>query len=179
MATAESVKAKIQNLIATANGATGNADTDLTTAVNSLIAGFGTGGGGDVSGIYMAKITPSSDVSSLTIQHNLGTTDILLAACFVETLGDITPTFNGALGKWWAKTDIPNNRSGVGFDTLAGYSAANAYATLSAPTSLSYWDKVKDENNFVFWQAGSAASKYITGVTYTVIIMAASAFVGV
>lgn len=46
MATAESVKAKIQNLIATANEATGNADADLTAAVNSLIAGFGTGGGG-------------------------------------------------------------------------------------------------------------------------------------
>lgn len=46
MATAESVKAKIQILIDTANAATGNADTDLTTAVNSLVAGFGQGGGG-------------------------------------------------------------------------------------------------------------------------------------
>lgn len=46
MSTAESVKAKIQNLIDTANAATGNADTDLTTAVNSLVAGFGQGGGG-------------------------------------------------------------------------------------------------------------------------------------
>lgn len=179
MATAESVKAKIQGLINTANETTGGADTDLISAVNTLAAGFGQGGGGDVSGIYMAKITPSSNMSSLTIQHNLGTTDILIAACFVETFGDITPTFNGALGKWWAKTDIPNNRSGVGFDTLAAYNTANAYATLNAPTSRSYWDEVKDENTFEFWQAGSSTAKYITGVTYTVIIVAASVFSGV
>ena len=134
---------------------------------------------GGASGIYMAKITPSSDMFSLTIQHNLGTTDILLAACFAETLGDVVPTFNGALGKWWAKTDIPNNRSAVGFNTLAAYNTANAYAILGAPSSSGYWDNVKDENTFVFGQAGSSAAKYITGVTYTVIIMAASAFSGV
>ena len=43
MATADSVKSKLQELIDTANAATGNADTDLTTAVNSLVAGFGQG----------------------------------------------------------------------------------------------------------------------------------------
>lgn len=47
MATAESVKAKIQGLIDTANEATGNGDTDLTAAVGALVAGFGQGGGGD------------------------------------------------------------------------------------------------------------------------------------
>lgn len=44
MATAESVRAKIQGLIGTANATTGNADSDLTTAVNALVAGFGQGG---------------------------------------------------------------------------------------------------------------------------------------
>ena len=43
MATAESVKQKIQGLISNANNTTGNTDTTLTDAVNSLIAGFGTG----------------------------------------------------------------------------------------------------------------------------------------
>lgn len=43
MATAESVKAKIQNLIDAANQTTGNKDTDLTTAVEALIAGYGKG----------------------------------------------------------------------------------------------------------------------------------------
>lgn len=43
MATAESVKQKIQGLISNANNTTGNTDVTLTDAVNSLIAGFGTG----------------------------------------------------------------------------------------------------------------------------------------
>lgn len=43
MATAESVKQKIQGLISNANNTTGNTDATLTDAVNSLIAGFGTG----------------------------------------------------------------------------------------------------------------------------------------
>ena len=44
MATADSIKTKIQNLIATANETTGNTDTDLTSAVGSLIEGYGQGG---------------------------------------------------------------------------------------------------------------------------------------
>lgn len=51
MVTAESVKAKLQGLIATANAATGNADADLTAAVNALVAGFGQGGGGGLFGM--------------------------------------------------------------------------------------------------------------------------------
>ena len=43
MVTADSVKAKLQGLIDTANAATGNADADLTAAVNALAAGFGQG----------------------------------------------------------------------------------------------------------------------------------------
>lgn len=43
MATAESVKQKIQGLISNANNTTGNTDATLTNAVKSLIAGFGTG----------------------------------------------------------------------------------------------------------------------------------------
>ena len=50
MATAESVKAKLQNLLTLANGTTGNTDATLTAAVNALIAGFGQGGGGSGGG---------------------------------------------------------------------------------------------------------------------------------
>jgi hypothetical protein len=51
MVTADSVKAKLQGLIDTANAATGNADADLTAAVNALAAGFGQGGGGVAVGL--------------------------------------------------------------------------------------------------------------------------------
>lgn len=46
MATAESVKAKMRALIDVANATTGKSDTDLSSAVDSLIAGFGGSGGG-------------------------------------------------------------------------------------------------------------------------------------
>ena len=47
MATAESVKNKIIGLIAKANDKTGKTDPNLTTAVDSLVEGYGMGGGSD------------------------------------------------------------------------------------------------------------------------------------
>ena len=44
MATADSVKAKIQNLISKANSKTGRSDADMTNAVDALILGYGQGG---------------------------------------------------------------------------------------------------------------------------------------
>lgn len=44
MATAESVLAKIQALIDSANSTTGGSDTNLTAAINALIAGYNAGG---------------------------------------------------------------------------------------------------------------------------------------
>lgn len=78
MATAESVKAKLQNLITLANNTTGNTDATLTQAVNALIAGFGQGGGGDVTGLAydMGEFSYDEDkvIGYVTdpIPHNLG-----------------------------------------------------------------------------------------------------------
>ena len=44
MPTADSVKTKLQGLIATANETTGGNDTTLTAAVNTLVGGYGQGG---------------------------------------------------------------------------------------------------------------------------------------
>lgn len=179
MATADSVKAKMQGLIDSANTKTGGNDTTLTAAINALIAGFGSGGG--TSGIYMAKITPETDTDSLTITHNLGTTDILLAACWAETMGDIVPSLQSTtLGKIWTKTDIANNRGGTGNSNSISWNGTNSYATMGSPNMSGYWDKVTNENTFTFKRAGSNTNTYFTaGITLTVIIMAASAFSGV
>ena len=75
MVTAESVKAKLQGLIATANATTGNADADLTTAVHALVAGFGQGGGGLPDGIAECEVqtfTPEADTNeALTFSLNM------------------------------------------------------------------------------------------------------------
>lgn len=44
MATADSVKTKLQGLIAKANGTTGRSDATVTAAVDALISGYGQGG---------------------------------------------------------------------------------------------------------------------------------------
>lgn len=55
-------KNRIANLISAANAKTGNEDTDLTSAVGSLIAGFGQGG----SAMYAGTITlADKDMSDL------------------------------------------------------------------------------------------------------------------
>lgn len=180
MATADSVKAKMQGLIDTANAKTGGNDTTLTGAVNALIAGFGQGGGssGGASGIYMAKITPETDSLSIDVVHNLGTTDILFAAILVETFGDIVPTFNGTLAKFCAKSDIPfritSTENHDMFNNGVFYNATNAIAQPGSITSLIYTDVAIDENTFGFKRVASAY-KFIAGVTYTVIIVAANA----
>ena len=179
MSTAETVKAQLNALLNQANNTTGKTDTNLTAAIASLAAGFGHGGSGGTGGIYMAKVTPKTDSNELIIQHNLGTTDILLAAAFAETSGETTPSFNGALAKFWAKTDIPVRETAASaaqnYDSQFSYKTDASLAICGAPNSPSYRCRVVDKNTFEFERAGSAVAKYIAGVTYTVIIIAANA----
>lgn len=178
MATAESVKAQLQSLIDSANAATGNEDTDLTTAMAALIAGFGRGDSVDgTRGIYMAQITPAEDVDSLEIIHNLGTADVMLAAVWAKTLGGIVPVNNNTLAKFWAKTDVTTQRGGNGFSPGYGWNTTNSYATSQAPNTAAYETLAITENSVIFPRTGSGSGTvYLTGVTYTVIIIAASAF---
>lgn len=74
MATADSVKEKIQVLIEKANDATGNTDTDLTLAIDALVAGFGQGGIPGVTVVQGEYICGSSGsiASAIKLIHNLG-----------------------------------------------------------------------------------------------------------
>lgn len=67
MATADSVKTKIQGLIARANAATNGSDTNLTTALDRLIAGFGKGGGPYSDVTLLSTIEAPEDVSAIKI----------------------------------------------------------------------------------------------------------------
>ena len=182
MSTAETVKAQLTALLNQANNTTGKTDTNLTAAIASLAAGFGQGGsgGGSASGIYMAKVTPETDSIDLEIKHNLGTQDILIAVCFAETLGGIVPTFNGCLVKFFAKTDIAFKAYGTengtynNYNLNSLYNTTNKYAQGAGTSSKVNWDYVVDENTFIF-NRSSSTSKFIAGVTYTVIVIAANA----
>lgn len=64
MATADSVKAKIQSLISKANSKTGRTDTDMTTAVNALISGYGQGGANEPTGSINITSNGTYDVKN-------------------------------------------------------------------------------------------------------------------
>lgn len=180
MPTAESVKEKLLNLISLSNTTTGRTDETLTDAVNALIDGFGSGGGstGGLNGIYMAQVTLDTDSDNIRITHNLGTTDIIMATCFAQTLGDIVPSFAATLVKFFAKTDIPvrvtPTENGVNYDSSFNYNTTYKYAQGAIPTNEKYRSEIVDENTFNFKRAASSY-KFIAGVTYTIIIISADA----
>lgn len=179
MATADSVKSKLQGLIDSANAKTGGNDTTLTGAVSTLIAGYGSGGGssGGARGIYMAKITPETDLTAnFLITHNLGTTDILLVAVWAETLGDMVLDKTVNLHKVWNKTDIVTRRGGNGFSVGYTWNTTNSYADTNSPNTANYETlNVVDENTIRLPRCASGNNVYLAGLTYTVVVIAANA----
>lgn len=68
-----SILSKIQSLITAANNTTGESDTTLTDAVQTLVDGYGQGGGAKIA---TGTFTLSQAALPPTITHNLGTTKI-------------------------------------------------------------------------------------------------------
>ncbi len=167
-------KKRVDALITAANSKTGGNATDLTSAVQSHVNGYG--GDGDASGIYMAKITPASDVVQMSINHNLGTTDILLVAAWAETLGDITPSDAVTVAKFWAKTSMPTQRGGNGFCPGYSWNVTNSYASPQAPNMAAYETlTITDANNVSLNKVASGSGNmYLAGVTYHVVVIAAN-----
>ena len=148
----------------------------MATAIAGIETGGGSGGG--TSGVYMAKVTPATSVGTMDIIHNLNTAEILFALCYVEDLGDIVPTTSTTIAKAWVNTDVLcryGMTSYPGFNTTWKYDPSNSRAENMVITNGGHWDYVKDANTFTF-SRGSSGFTYMAGLTYTVIIMAASAF---
>ena len=134
MVTAESVKAKLQGLVAMANAATGNDDTDLTTAVNALVAGFGQGGANipilkDVTEYIHSEAWLTSDVGNnlnfANTYFNWGdATDEHLYVAIVTNNTATVQASNGAIVK----------KSGAS-GTWISYRSGARDQHISAPTS--------------------------------------------
>lgn len=182
---------KLTNIADAIRGKTGGTDPltldGMATAIASIETGGGSGGG--ASGIYMAKITPAEEVFDLTVKHDLGTTDILMAVCFVEKLDrEATNSMQArTIAKFWMKTAIPTrittSTQGENFQIAWPFAYNNGdYRTgsSSVPATEERNSKVVDSNHFTFGRIGSNDGQtYSPLFTYTVMIVAASAFVGV
>lgn len=88
MATAESVKLKIQNLIARANTTTGKEDKDLTLAVNTLIEGY--------SQIRVIEVEELPEVGETGVVYKLVKKD-LIAISVKNEEGEILPDSTATL----------------------------------------------------------------------------------
>jgi hypothetical protein len=176
-----SVHDKMTAIADAIRGKTGSAEKLTLEGMAAAIAGITVGGGG-MDGVYMAQVTPDSDVGEIVVEHGLGTEDILLAACWIEDMGGYSPAFNGSVLNVYLKSALPYrmsntvNRENAVIYGVWNTNSANVSA-ISQPTSNSYVSMPVGANAFVFDSAGAASAKYFGGVTYTVLIVAASAFV--
>lgn len=162
-------------------GKTGGAEKLTLEGMAAAIAGISGGNGAGIGGIYMAQVTLDRDVGAIAIEHNLGTTDILLAAIWAESLGDVVPTFNGCVANIYLKSALSyRTASSVNHENLIAHAtwstSLNNVNYVGQPISDVYYIDIVDENTVEFPSGGAAVAKHYAGVTYTVVIMAASAF---
>ena len=170
-----SVQEKMTAIANAIRAKTGKTETLTLEQMATEILAIESGGSGR-KGVYMAQITPTSDLDNLVITHNLGTTDVLLVAAWAETLGDIVPNYNNTLAKFWAKTNIKTQRGGNGFSPGYAWNVTNNYSTFSGPNAVGYESLSNvTENSVTLPRCSSGtAPRYCAGVTYTVIVIAAA-----
>lgn len=175
MATAESVKQKIQGLISNANNTTGNTDATLTNAVNSLIAGFGTGGG-DGMKYDIGEFVLDADVKALnpSLPHNLGEIPefILVWTEDFAGLSEENPAGQQCnLGYVWLKNltcmlqRLTTAASGDSLTVNFNLASGDYRIQPVAPTSAVYLAKQPTAEYFWLHQTGGS-NYWRAGVTY-------------
>lgn len=103
MATADSVKTQIQSLITQANETTGKSDADLTTAVLSLVSGFGQSSGGS---LQMAS--GSFEITGDTNEYLLDINDLdFVPDLIFVNLDETDITYDSTPTKAWLILNLP------------------------------------------------------------------------
>ena len=135
MSTPDTVKAQLLALIGAANDVTGNADADLTSAVNSLVAGYGSGGVLKASG----TITVDASAASVEIDTGLTSIDSMMVVrsempseesgtwgWMTSAAGYMTNYFSyGSSVSWRYGVNIPYLSKSGGIATIKQYSASS------------------------------------------------------
>lgn len=177
MATADSVKAKMQGLIDSANAKTGGNDTTLTAAVNALIAGFGSGGGTGL--VYdMGEFVPEADTiagANTYISHNLGEKPGFILVWTDDYVGVTNPDGNyaTALGFVWfnqimgLENWFTTSAKGEGTTVNFTQSKDKYGMNVAKPTSAAYTLKSMNVSSESFILVKTGSSDYWrAGTTY-------------
>lgn len=118
MATLESVKAKIQGLIEKSNETTGATDVDLTSAVNTLIDGYGVGGSdgtGDDSIVIDVEELPTENIDDSKIYKIIKDINITtIVTSYGETLTSLMEANAAQYGdivgeNYYVVDELPSN----------------------------------------------------------------------
>lgn len=182
MATADSVKAKMQGLIDSANAKTGGNDTTLTAAVNALIAGFGSGGGTGLA-YDMGEFVPEADTiagPNTYISHNLGEKPGFILVWTDDYVGVTNPDetnttalgfvwFNQIMGlENWLTTSVKSEGTTVNFTQSKATGGMNvvkptsgAYTLKSDGVSAESFMLVKIGNN-IYYRAGTTYKYFVS-----------------
>lgn len=156
MATAESVKNKLQGLIDTANETTGGSDTDLTAAIATLIAGFGQGGGDSGGGgvqVYAGSVTATATTNNTRVDVDFGfAPDFILVFQNADITGSSSryyPIFAcGFSTTAAAALSVPSTQYCIGTITSAGSKVRNSSVPIDTTTNWPSGIRCVDANGF-------------------------------
>ena len=165
MATAESVKMKIQGLISSANAATGETSGDLSSAVEKLIAGYGSSGAALHTGVYVTSVRSVEDIEFSTPggasyfvmfmqdvpQTGTGAAFLTSVSACKETGRVVTACSNSSGSMSTAANVYPTGEPSLG--NFPGVSFGEDSVTLIAYKPLSNTVRLPQENKNYVWMA--------------------------
>lgn len=164
-----SIRSKIQALITAANATTGESDATLTDAVQTLVDGYGQGGGdfGNLS-MHSGEFTVSgSSETSFQITHGFSSFPILLAVYPKEPVNNSSSNVIGGVAVVRSPTltklakNLPTTDSGSAEIRASGW-----YTSASKPTGaveLMSYSYIKTVTSTTFTFDGSSSYPILPG----------------
>lgn len=170
MATAGSVKAKMQGLIDSANAKTGGNDTTLTGAVNTLIAGFGSGGGSS-GAVKTASGSYTLAEENVYMEIDISALDFIPDVVFVS-LDETGITYDSTPTKRWALIYAPALLEYIEVPPNIVYSRTNFAVCWRGSQGVEIQQTAPISANFVGYKKSGgtvAVNVYRSAATYPII----------
>lgn len=154
MATAESVKAKLQGLIANANAKTGKIDSTLTDAVRTLIGGYGQGG----SGIIDVDELPTENIDKNAV-YRVGGDGSSVSIYLLDNINGYSGFLEELLGASGTSLRYHVVDTLPAVLELTSESTRTVHIYILKGTGLAYWQVEGEDEPTLFMDADESAFK--------------------